>query len=183
MCCVKNHWSKLAHDRQRPHVHHEIVVSKTRTALRQDDARVPRVLALFDRMAHIPGSDELPLLDIDHAAAQRGCDHQIGLPAQKRWDLQYVRDLCNLSNIGSFVNIRQNGKLQLIFDLPEDAQAFLQSRPAKAADGRTVRLVVARLEDKGEIERSGHTLDDLRHPYGVIFALNHAWSGDQEQIS
>src|SRR5579862_2073454 len=40
---VKDHGSELSHNSQRSHVHHEIVVSKTRPALGQKDLRIPRL--------------------------------------------------------------------------------------------------------------------------------------------
>src|ERR1700730_6455276 len=146
---VKNHGSELAHDRKRAHIHDEVVIAKTRAALRQKDLCITCLAALFHSMPHVPRRHELSLLDIDRAAAERSRYHEISLAAQKCRDLKHINDFRDLSDVGHFVNIRKNQNLKFVFDLFQNAKTFLQSRTAKAADRRAVRFVVTCLEDEG----------------------------------
>ena len=81
------------------------------------------------------------------------------------------------------MHIRQNRNLQLVLNFLQNAQAFLQSRAAKAANRSAIGLVVAGLEDERETERLGHALDNLGHANGVLFALDHARPGNQKKIA
>jgi hypothetical protein len=90
---VKHHRRELAHDGQRPHIHHQIVVAETRSTLGQKHLAVAGIAALCDRVLHVPGRNELPLLDVHRTPAQRRRHDQIGLPAEKCRNLQHVHDL------------------------------------------------------------------------------------------
>src|SRR5215472_5504279 len=81
------------------------------------------------------------------------------------------------------MHIGQDGQMHLILDFLQNAQPFLEPGSTKAANRRPVCLVVARLEDVGNVQRSHHTLDDLRHSDRVLFALDHAGAGDQKKIT
>src|SRR5262249_31405305 len=63
----------------------------------------------------------------------------------------------------------------------QDAQTFIESRPAKARKRRPVGFVVGRLEDVGKAQLSGHHADGLRHLEGVGLALDDARSRNQEK--
>ena len=58
---------RLGHDRQRAHVRDEGVVAEARAALGDEDIAVAGAGDLGDDMLHVPGREELPLLDIDDA--------------------------------------------------------------------------------------------------------------------
>src|SRR5262245_63091846 len=73
--------------------------------------------------------------------------------------------------------------MKFLVDLFQDAEPFLQPRPSKAANRRTIRLVVARLEDERKVERPSNAFDDLRHADGMLFAFNHARPSNQKQIT
>ena len=45
---------------------------------------------LLDGVAHVPGGDELALLDVDGAAGFAGGDEQVGLAAEEGGDLEDV---------------------------------------------------------------------------------------------
>jgi hypothetical protein len=144
--------------------------------------RVAGFTAFLHRVPHVPGRNELSFLDVDRAAAQRSRHHEVGLAAQKRWNLQNIDCFRDTGDVRYFVNISEHRNLDFIFDLFQDAQAFLDARPAKAADRRAVGFVVTGFEDKRETECPGHALDDLCHTNGVLFALNHTGAGDEEEI-
>src|SRR5215469_6155456 len=81
------------------------------------------------------------------------------------------------------MHIGQDGQMHLILDFLQNAQPFLEPGSTKAANRRPVCLVVARLEDVGNVQRSHHTLDDLRHSDRVLFALDHAGARDQKKVA
>src|SRR5205085_8241610 len=69
---------------------YEIVVTESRAALREDEILVAECDQLFRDILHVPRREELALLHVDDAAGfGRGLE-QIGLPAQKRRDLQDI---------------------------------------------------------------------------------------------
>src|SRR5215475_9285303 len=103
-------------------------------------------------MLHVPGRDKLAFFDIYHTLSKRSSDDEVSLTAKKRRNLQDVRNLSHGGHVGRFVNVRENRNMYFVFHFPQDAQAFFQSRPAKALQRRTVRFVVRRLEDKRKIE-------------------------------
>ena len=76
------------------HVDHQIVIAEGRAALGQPDLRRGATAArIFSTTrAHVIGSQELPLLDVDHAAqAARRRLEQAGLPREKGRDLEAGR--------------------------------------------------------------------------------------------
>src|SRR6516225_8410263 len=84
-----------------------------------------------DGMFHVPGRDELPFLDVDHALAERGRDNQVCLPAKKGGDLQDVGNFGDRRDISSFVHVGENGNANFFFHLAQNAQAFLAARSAE----------------------------------------------------
>src|ERR1700683_674208 len=158
---IENHWRKLAHNRERAHVHNQIVVAETTTTLRQKDLRVAGLAAFFYRMPHVPGRNKLSFLNVDGAPAERSRYHKIGLPAKKRGDLQHIGHFRDSGDIGHFMYIGEYWKLNFIFDFSQNAQAFLDSRPAKTAYRSAVGLVVASLEDEGKSQRLGDAFNNL----------------------
>src|SRR5579864_2354903 len=134
-------------------------------------------------MAHVPGGDKLSFLNVHGPPAERSRNNKISLPAEKRRDLQHIRNLGNFADIGGFVHVRQHRQLNFIFDFLENSQPFFQAWAAKAADGSAVGLVIASFVDEWEIQRTGHALDDLRHADGMLLALDHAGAGDQKEIA
>ena len=98
-------------------------------------------------------------------------------------NLQHVHDFGHGGDVGHLMHVSQYRNVHFVFHFLQNAQAFLHARPAIAADRSAVRLVVGRFEDEREIQRTRHALDDLRHAQRVIFALNHAGPGNEEQIA
>ena len=180
---VENYGRELTHDRERAHVDDQIVVSEAGAALREKDLRVAGFAALLYRMPHVPRRNKLSFLDIDGAAAERGRDHEVGLAAEKGGNLQHVGDFRDLGHVRHFVDIRKHGELNFVFDLLENAQTLFHAGSAKAANRSAVGFVVADFEDKRKLERPRHALDDLGHANGVLFALDHAWTGNEEDIA
>src|SRR5258707_15743366 len=80
------------------------------------------------------------------------------------------------------MHVGENRNLQLLFDLFQNAKTFFDTGAAEAANRRTIGLVVAGFEDEGKLQRPGHAFDDLGHADGMLFALNDAGTGNEEQL-
>src|SRR5207248_11630207 len=102
---IKNYRRKLAHDGKRTHVHHKIVVAKAGAALGDEYAIVSRGAAFLDDALHVPGRDELSLFYVYGALDHARGYNKVGLTAQKRWDLQHIRNLIHLAAALSCVPI------------------------------------------------------------------------------
>src|SRR5438045_9414942 len=87
---VKHDRRHLSHYGKSPVVHHQRVVAEAGAALSEKHALVAGGADLFYRVRHVPGSDELPLLDVDGTAGLAGCYQQIGLAAKERGNLEHV---------------------------------------------------------------------------------------------
>ena len=75
------------------------------------------------------------------------------------------------------------GNLYLVLYFFENAQAFFEPGSAEAFQRGAVGFVVGGFEDEREVQRAGDALDDLRHADGMLFALDDARAGDQEEMS
>src|SRR5579864_4861428 len=129
-------------------------------------------MAFFDRVLHVPGRDELPFLDVDHAFGEGGGDDQIGLATKKCRDLQNVGNLGDGGDVRRFVHVGEDGNLHLVFYFLQNAQACFQTGAAEAVERGPVGLVVGSFEDEGDVQGAGNALDNLGHANGVIFTFD-----------
>ena len=83
----------LGHDRQAAHVGDQRVVAEADAALADQDVAVAGACDLGHHVLHVPGGEELALLDVDRPAGLAGRQQQIGLAAQEGGDLQHVHRL------------------------------------------------------------------------------------------
>src|SRR5947209_11503132 len=148
---IKNYRRKLAHDGKRTHVHHKIVVAKAGAALGDEYAIVSRGAAFLDDVLHVPGRDELSLFYVYGALGHACCYNKVGLTAQKRWDLQHIRNLSHSGDVLCFVHIGQHWYVNFVFYFFQDAKAFVESRSPEAADRCAIGFVVRGLKNKRDI--------------------------------
>ncbi len=111
----------------RPHVIDQSSIPKERAALAEQDVLASARGELADHVLHVPGSEELSLLDVHGPSRRRGGEQQIGLPAEKRRDLQQVADLGGRSRLLRFVNISRNRQSRRLLDSPQHVQSAAQS--------------------------------------------------------
>jgi hypothetical protein len=76
---VHDRVAERAQQREGAHVDDEVVVPEAVAAFGHEDPRVAGLDDLVDRVAHVSGREELPLLDVHHAAGARRGHEQIGL--------------------------------------------------------------------------------------------------------
>src|SRR5579862_7649137 len=96
---------ELTHDGKRAHIDYEIVVAETCTTLCKKNLRVACLAAFFHCVPHVPGRNELSFFDVYGAAAERGRDHEIGLPTQECRNLQHIDYFCDRGDITHFMHV------------------------------------------------------------------------------
>src|SRR3989441_10553042 len=87
-----------------------------------------------DGIFHLPGRQELPLLDVDRLSAPPRRQEQVGLAAEERRYLEYVKDLGRRFRLGGLVDVGQYRDSDLRPDRVEYAQPFAQPGTAKRSD-------------------------------------------------
>ena len=113
-------------------------------------ARLPR---LVDDVLHVPGREELPLLDVDRLAGRGHGADEIGLAAQEGRRLQHVdhccrprrfpRSACTSVSTGTPMVLRTSARI---------SQTLVHAQAAERLAGAAVGLVVGGLEDEGDAE-------------------------------
>ena len=110
-------------------------------------------------MLHVPGGEELALLDVDCGAGLAGGDQEVGLAAEEGGDLQDIDCLGGWAAVFAFVNVGQDGDAVFLANVSEDLQASDHADAAWGGAAGAVGLVVARLEDQGDVQ-AGRDLDE-----------------------
>jgi hypothetical protein len=87
---VNDRVPERAHEGERPHVDHEVVVAEACPAFGDDDPLVSSARHLGDGMTHVKRRQVLTLLDVHDAPRACGRKEEVGLPAEERRDLEYV---------------------------------------------------------------------------------------------
>ena len=142
-----------AHHRERAHVRHQVVVAEREAALAHQDLAVAGGARLVDDVLHLPGTQELALLDVDGLALRAGRDDEVRLSAQKRRRLQHVDHLRHLRERRVLVNVGQHGNADLLAHLRKRLQALLEPGSAKALARGAIGLVEGGLENERNAER------------------------------
>ena len=184
---VEDHRRKPAHDRQRTHIHHQVVVPEARTPLRQADPLIARVPHLLHRMLHIRWSNKLTLLDVHRPTRPGRRNQQIRLPTEKRRNLQHrfhpAQRLRESLTVLRRMHIRQHRQPRILRKPRQDPSPLHQPRTTKAVDRRSVRLIVARLENIRHLQLRGDPKHRLRHLPRMRLRLQNTRPSNQKQLS
>src|SRR5262245_27165923 len=168
-------------DRQRPHVGDERIVAEGGAALGHQYVGVAGAGDLGDHVRHVPGRQELALLDVDGAAGGGRGHQEIGLPAQEGGNLQdvhYLRHRCALLRV---VHVGEDRHPEFLADLGEDRQRPFEPDAARALGAGAVGLVERGLVDELDADPAGDLLERRGHVDGVVAAFERARPGDQRQ--
>ena len=96
---------------------------------------MPAVADFFDRVAHVPWSDELAFLHVDGAAGLGGGDEQVGLAAEEGRNLEDGFDVAErVGELGSLlggVDVGEDGEAVVVGDGAEDAAPSSRPGPRK----------------------------------------------------
>ena len=138
-----------AHDRQRAHVGDQIVVAEGKAALADHDGVIAGAARLVDHVAHLPGREELALLDIDRLALRRHADDEIGLAAQEGRGLQHINHRGDFRQRSVLMHIGEHRHLESLADRLQHLQARFQAGSAIAAPEERLALSKEALKIKG----------------------------------
>ena len=171
--------SELLHLRDGGHVDDEGVVAECRSPLAEHYLPVPSGFDLFGHIPHVPGCQELGLLDVDDASGPSGGQKQICLPAKESGDLDDISDRGDLLRLPGFVDVGGDLNSVSVLDLPEHLGPFLDSGAAVGAYGCPVGFVERCLEvvvyAKAGAD-AAHCLGDLVQAF---LALDDAGAADE----
>ena len=169
-------------DRQRAHVGDERVVAERGAALGDQHIRIAGAGDLGDDVRHVPGGEELALLDVDDLAGVGGGHEEIGLPAQEGRDLQHVDRLGAARAHCSFsCTSVSTGRPSVARISAKIGSASSRPMPRGAAGAGAVRLVERGLVDEPDADPAGDLLERRRHLERVAAALERARPGDQRE--
>ncbi len=133
------------HDRQAAHVGDKGVVAKADPTFRQQDAPVAGAGDLVGDVGHVPGGQELALLDVHRRPRLAGGQQKIGLPRQERRDLDHIHHRRRLARLARVMDIGQDRHPHRPHRL-QHLQPGLQPQAALARQRGAVGLVIAGLE-------------------------------------
>ena len=132
-------------------------------------------------MLHVPGRQELPLLDVDRQTRARRRDQEIGLAAQEGGDLQHVDRLRRDRALPGLVDVRQHGQAERFANFREDRQGRFQAEAPRASARSAVCLVERGLEDEADLAPGRDLLQRGGHFERMRAAFELAGAGDQRE--
>ena len=168
-------------DRQRPHVGDEGVVAERGAALGHQHVAVSRSGDFRHYVLHVPGRQELALLNVDGLAGFCRGDQQIGLSAEERGDLQHVDGGRDAGALLDLVNVCQHRNAEAVANVGENRQRLVEAHAARAFRTRSVGLVERGFVDEADLQPRRDLLQRLGHFQCMGAALQRAGAGDQRQ--
>jgi methyl-accepting chemotaxis protein len=166
------------HDRQRPHVADQRVVTEGGATFGQQHIGIAALGDLGEHVLHVPRRQKLALLDVDDLAGLCRSHQQIGLPAQKRRDLQDVDTSATVAHCSSVWTSVITGRPSSALISANTAWPC-RARCRACAERCAVGLVEGRLVDQPDAETGADLLERARDLEGVFTAFHLAGSGDQ----
>jgi hypothetical protein len=155
------------------------VVAEADAALADQHAVVAGLGDLGDDLLHVPGRQELPLLDVDRAAGGGGGEQQVGLPAEEGGNLQHVDRLGDDGALLGGVHVGQHRAAEALAQLRQDRQPALHAHAALGGGAGAVRLVEGGLVDEAEAQPVGELDQRMGHLMGMLARFQRAGAGDQ----
>ena len=170
-------------DRQRAHVGDQRVVAERGAALGHQHVAVAGAGDFRDHVLHVPGRQELALLDVDGLAGFRRGDQQVGLPAQERRDLQHVDGLRDAGALLDLVHVGEHRDAERVADVGKNRQRLVEAHAARALRAGAVGLVERGLVDEADLQPRRDLLERRRHFQRMRAALQRAGPRDQRQAA
>jgi hypothetical protein len=179
MGSVENHRrADLCQDWQRTHVRNERVVAKGHAAFGHKRIGIARTGNLSHDIGHVPWCEELAFFDIDDASGFCRRNQKIGLPAEKRRNLQHIDRLRDDRALTCLVHIREKGNAKPLAQIGEDRERLVETQPACARCTGAVGLVEGGFVDKAQSELAGDLLERGSHFESMLSAFQGAGAGD-----
>ena len=171
-----------AHHRKRAHVRHEVVVAERGPAFAEHDVGVPGRPRLVRHVGHVPGREELALLDVHGLAATRDGLDEVGLAAQERRSLEHVDHRRDFVERRVLVHVGDDRNARLVAHAFEYSQPGFHSRPPKALVRGPVRLVEGRLVDEPDPASLGNPRERVRRLHRQRLGFDDAGAGNEKQL-
>src|SRR5690606_7960005 len=130
---------------------------------------------------HLPWREKLAFLDVHGLAVACGLVNEIRLAAEECRRLDDIDNRSNLADRRVLVHIGEHRHADVVLHLLENAQAFLDARPAIASAGRAIRLVERTLEDVGNAKSIRHFLEMTGNIKRELFGFKRVRTRDDEQ--
>src|SRR5690554_4134039 len=173
--------ARLTHDREAAHIAYQRVVAKRDAALADHQLVIANLAAFLDDALHIARGLVLPLLDIHRLHGAGDALHEICLAHKEGGRLEDVDDGGDLVNRRILMHVCKDLKAELALHRLEDLQPLFDAGPAIGAMRGAVRLIEARLEDKGHLERARDVAERFGDLEDDLLALDHARPSDEEE--
>src|ERR1051325_1838571 len=179
---VKNHrHAKPAHDRKGAHIDDEVVITKARTAFRQQKFFTTNFARFVDDVARVLRRQKLSFLYVDCFARLRGRNDQIRLPREKGGYLQHVDDARNRLDLRHVVNVREHRHVEFFANALQHFEPGFHAQAAEALDGRSICLVEGSFEDEVESGGVRAVAALARHHQRMFGAFDYAGTGDYRE--
>ena len=136
---------------------------------------------LVDDVPHVPGREELALLDVDDLAGLGRGDEEIGLPAEEGRDLEDVDDRRDDRALLALVDVGEDRHAELAPEIGEDRQRRVEPHAALAGETGAVRLVEGGLVDEADAEAGRHLLEPAGDVEGMRAEFELARAGDERE--
>jgi len=173
----------FAHDRQRTHVGHEIVVAEGDSALAHHDGvgAVVRLFRLVYDVLHVARRQKLTLLDVHRLARCRHGMDEVGLPTQEGGGLQHVDHRGDCGDFLNGVDVGEHRHAELLPDVGENLQPLVHAGSTKRLARAAVGLIVGRLVDEGDAQLRADLLERAGGVERHVARLDYARPGNQEK--
>ncbi len=155
------------------HVGDKVIVPETHPALGEEKRPAPHALQLLADIPHVPRRKELAFFHIDHPATPARGQDQVGLPAEKRRNLQNIDKLRRDLHLRRRVHVRGHRHLQVGANLRQQLAARLHPQTPEGTPGGPVRLVIGRLENKRNPGVPADGMQFFGHPTDKRRRLDH----------
>ena len=167
------------HRGQAPEIADQRVVAEGRAPVAEQDALVAGAGDLGGHVRHVPGCEELALLDVDGPARAPGGQQKVGLPRQEGGDLEHVADLARRRAMPGLVHVGQDGAAEFGADQVKNAKPLVHAETPRGPERGAVGLVIARLEDEPRAGRRTGLRDAGGHHPGMVKTFELARPGDE----
>ena len=137
---------------------------------------------LVRHLDHVPGREELALLDVHRLPATRNGLDEVGLAAQERGGLEHVDHRRHLVDRRVLMHVGDDRNPCLVAHAFEYSQPGFHSRPPKALVRGPVRLVEGGLVDEPDPASLGNPRERVRRLHRQRLGFDDAWTGHEKQL-
>jgi len=164
------------------HVGDKVIIAECRPPFREEERLAAGGFEFFCHIGHVPGSQKLAFLHVDHPAGRPGRNDQVRLPAEKSGDLEHIDGLAGDLRLLGRVDVGRHGDSQFPPDLSQQEAAIPHPGAPERPERSPVGLVIRRLENEGRPLAIANGLQLFRHPAGKCRRFDHARPQNEQQL-